>query len=87
MGLLRHGYLTVSKFVIKIMSFFNELMYLIIVLYVLVLKVFNLRPLFYYYIFKAFIFIIFHMSRFWGFIFYVFYNNLYSMITNSIKIC
>ena len=46
MGLLRCDYLTISKFIDKIVSFFNKLLYLIIVLYTLVLKVVNLGALF-----------------------------------------
>ncbi len=41
--------------------FFNKLLYLFIVLYILVLKVVNLRSLFYYSIFKLFFFYYFYI--------------------------
>ncbi len=59
-------------------------MYLISILYILVLKVDNLRPLFYYYIFKGFFFDVFMYLVFFRTL--IFYNNLYSIIINGIKI-
>jgi hypothetical protein len=87
MSLPKHHYLTISKFITKIVSFFSKLLYYFLFTHLFILKRLNLMPTFYYYLFKVYFFAFLIYLAFLRIVIYIFFNNLYIMIVNNAKIC